>query len=80
MFMRVDSDKTWGNGFILRQEVQVRYYEEVFTQSGDTLEQVAQGSCGFPITGGLQGQAGCSSGQPGLVVGNPAHSMGVGTR
>jgi len=29
------------------------------------------------ISGGIQGQAGCGSGQPGLVVGNPAHSRGV---
>jgi len=27
-----------------------------------------------------QGQAGCGSGQPGLVVGNPAHSIRVETR
>jgi len=26
--------------------------------------------------GGIQGQAGCGSGQPGLVVGDPAHSRG----
>jgi len=29
---------------------------------------------------GIQGQAGCGSGQPGLVVGDPAHSRGVETR
>jgi len=43
---------------------------------GAVLEQVAQGGCGCPIPGGIQGQAGCGSGQPGLVVGDPAHSMG----
>ena len=37
-----------------------------------TLEQVAQGGCGCRIPGGIQGQAGCGSGQPGLLVGNPA--------
>ena len=26
---------------------------------------------------GIQGQAGCGSGQPGLVVGDPAHSRGL---
>ena len=47
--------------------------EEVFhTEGGDALEQVAQGGCGCPIPGGIQGQAGCGSGQPGLVIGNPA--------
>ena len=30
-----------------------------------------------PIPGGIQGQAGCGFGQPGLVVGNPAHSRGL---
>jgi len=43
-------------------------------------EQVAQGGCGCPIPGGIQGQAGCGSGQPGLLVGDPAHSRGVETR
>jgi len=50
-----------------------------YTEGGDTLEQVAQGGCGCPIPGGIQGQAGCGSGQPGLVVGNLAHSRGVET-
>ena len=44
---------------------------------GRTLEQVAQGGCGCPIPGGIQGQAGCGSGQPGLLVGNPARSRGL---
>jgi len=44
---------------------------------GDALEQVDQGGCGCPIPGGIQGQAGCRSGQPGLVVGDPAHSRGL---
>ena len=43
------------------------------------LEQVAQGGCGCPIPGGIQGQAGCGSGQSGLVVGDPAQSRGVET-
>ena len=45
-----------------------------------TLEQVAQGGRGCPIPGGIQGQAGCGSGQFGLVVGDPAHSRGIETR
>ena len=49
-------------------------------ESGDTQEQVAQGGCGCPIPGGIRGQAGCCSGQPGLVIGDPAHSKGVETR
>jgi len=39
--------------------------------------QVAQGGCGCPIPGGIEGQAGCGSGQPGLVVGDPAHRRGL---
>ena len=31
----------------------------------------------MPIPGGIQGQAGCGSGQPGLLVGDPAHSRGL---
>jgi len=47
---------------------------------GDTLEQVARGGCGYPIPGGIQGQAGSGSGQPGLVAGDPAHGRGVETQ
>jgi len=43
------------------------------SEGGDALEQVAQGGCGCPIPGGIQGQAG-------LMVGDPAHSRGVETR
>ena len=47
---------------------------------GDTLEQVAQRGCGCPIPEGVQGQDGCGSWQPGLVVGDPACGRGVETR
>jgi len=40
-------------------------------------ELIAQGGCGCPIPAGIQGQAGCGSGQPGLLVGDPAHSRGL---
>jgi len=42
----------------------------------ETPARVAQGGCGRPIRGGIQGQAGCGSGQLSLVVGDPAHSRG----
>jgi len=73
--------ETW-NGFKLRQgrfRLDVRR-KGFHTEGGGALEQVAQGGCGCPIPGGIQGQAGCASGQPGLVVGNPAHSREVETR
>jgi len=38
------------------------------------------GGCGCCIPASIQGQAGCGSGQPGLVVGDPAHGRGVESR
>jgi len=65
----------------LRQErFRLDIRRKFFTEGGDALEQVAQGGCGCHIHGGIQGQAGCGSGQPGVVVGDPARSRGVETR
>jgi len=45
--------------------------------STTSLGNLFQGGCGCPIPAGIQGQAGCGSGQPGLLVGDPAHSRGL---
>jgi len=45
-------------------------------EGDDTLEQVAQGGCGCPNPGRIQGQAECDFGKPGLAVGKPAHGRG----
>ena len=41
------------------------------------IEQVAQRSCGCPLPGSVQGQAGWGFEQPGLGEGVPAHGRGV---
>ena len=58
----------------------MRYQEEIFyCESGDTLEQVAQGGCGCSLPGSIQGLAGWGFEQPGREGGVPAYSGGVGT-
>jgi len=49
-------------------------------EGGETLAQVAQRSCGYPLPGSVQGQVGWGFEQPGLVEGVPAHGRGIGTR
>jgi len=57
---------------------EVGYEEEVFhPEGGDALNRLPQEAVDAPIPAGIQGQAGCGSGQPGLVVGDPAHSRGL---
>ena len=51
--------------------------EIIYYQSGEALEQVAQGSCGCPITGNVPGQVGWGFEQPGLMENVLAHDSGV---
>jgi len=51
-----------------------------FWGMASSLEHAVKGGCVCPVPGGIPGQAGCGSGQPGLVVGNPAHGRGVEIR
>ena len=68
-----------GEGLFTR--VYIRYEEEILHhEGGETLEQVAQRSCGCPLPGSVQGQVGRSSEQTGLVEDVPAHGRRVGTR
>jgi len=53
------------------------WIDKLSTFFSKSRAQVAPGGCGCPIPGGIQGQAGCGSGQPGPLVGSPAHSRGL---
>ena len=52
--------------------------EDIFyDEGGETLEQVAPRSCGCPVFGSVQGQAGWGFEQRDLVKDVPAHGSGV---
>jgi len=47
----------------MKASIEVLYYE-----SAEVLEQAAQRGCECPIPGGVKGQVGWGSGQPGLIL------------
>jgi len=47
----------------MKASIEVLYYE-----SAEVLEQTVQRVCGSLILGGVQGQVGWGSGQPGLIL------------
>ena len=49
-----------------------------YDEGGETVEQVAQGSCGCPIPGNIQGEVGRGSEQPDQVQDVPVRGRGVG--
>lgn len=52
--------------------------EHFYNKAGETLEQVYQTSCGYPMTGSFQSQVGRGFEQPNLAEDVPARGRGIG--
>jgi len=66
-----------------REGIQKRYSGKVFRkdilhpEGGDTLNRLPKEAVDAPSLEAFKARAGCGSGQPGLVVGDPAHGKGL---
>jgi len=79
LFTRVGSDRRRWNGFKLRKgrirfNIRSKFCTQKFVMHWSRLPKEVVDAPS------LEGQAGCGSGQPGLVADNPAHSRGVEIR
>jgi len=80
-FSRACCDRTRGNSFKLRGEIQTGYKEEIFYhEGGETLGQVAQRGGRCPIPGQTEGQAGQGSEHPDPAEDVPGSLLGGWTR
>ena len=83
LFTRLDRERTRGNGFKRRQgrfpfDIRRKFFTQRVLKHWNRLPKEVVDAPSLDTR--VQGQAGCGSGQPGLVVGDPAHSRGVETR
>ena len=74
-----NSDRTWGNGFKLKEgRLKLDVRKIFFTQRSVRPWHSCPEKLWCPIPGDAQGQVGWGPGQPELVWGSPAHGRGWG--
>lgn len=85
----LERQRRWSNtkrGIVLNwkrvgiDQTQERFFFFFNDEDGETWEQVAWRSYGYPISGSIQAHAGWSSEQVCLVKAIPAHITSIGTR